>query len=133
MSAASATLAGRRAAERLMLDAGTASRPTGGTTYDPEMQTEVPAADPLFDSRCKIQARSLVVRTEEVGGRTAATIRLELHLPVDTDALQAGDLWTVTAPHALSTVPAGTVYRVSGPAEGSLATARRYEIERVTS
>lgn len=130
----SGTLAAARSrAESLMLDAGTAQRPTGETVYDPEEQADVPeyADDFGFSSRCKIQSRTVVVRTEEVGERTAATIRLELQLPVDTEPLQVGDVWTVTTPHALSTVPAGTAYRVNGPAEGSLKTARRYEVERL--
>ena len=123
----------RAQAESLMLDEGSAQRPTGETTYDSAQQAQVAEMDPDFGftSKCKIQARNVIVRTEEVGERTASLIRMELHLPVDTEPLQVGDLWTVTTPHALSTVPANTVYRVNGPAEGSLKTARRYEVERL--
>jgi hypothetical protein len=135
MGVSGALVAGRAAAESLMLDEGQAQRPTGGLTYDPVTQSEVPAMDPDFgfSSRCKVQSRAVIVRTEEVGERTAATIRLELQLPVDTAPLQVGDVFTVTTPHPLSTVPAGTAYRVNGPAEGSLKTARRYEVERIVS
>lgn len=135
MTLAGALSRGRQHAESLMLDAGTASRPTGELVYDSEAQAEVPEMDPDFGftSSCKIQARDVVVRTAEVGARTAASVRLELHLPVSTAPLQTGDVWTVTDPHGLSTVPAGTAYRVSGPVEGTAKTARRYEIERVVS
>ena len=123
----------RAQAEALMLDAGTASRPTGGMVYDPETQTEVEAADTLFSSACKIQTRTLVSRDEEVGGRTATVVRLELHLPVDTAPLTTGDLFTVTTPHANSTVPTGRTYRVLAPHEKSLPTARRYDVEVYTA
>src|SRR5690349_1700054 len=98
-----AVLPGLRAeAEALMLDAGTAKRPTG-SGYDSGTQTDGPTYSTLFSSRCKIQARRLVAQTDEVGARTVTSVRLELHLPVDTDPLTEGDVWTVTTPHALST------------------------------
>jgi hypothetical protein len=123
----------RAEAEGLMVDAGTAWRPTGGTTYDDESQTEVPVLTGLFDSRCKIQTGGLQARDEEVGERTSAVVSLELHLPAATAPLAAGDEFEVATPHALSTVPAGTVYRVVAPVEGSLKTARRYQVERRSS
>lgn len=129
MSAISATLAGRSAAERLMLDAGTAKRPSGG--YEYVDGKDVQAADPLFDSRCKIQTRMVQEKAVEVGARTATVLRVELHLPADTAPLTVGDLFTVTTPHALSTVPAGRTYRVLAPFEKGLATARRYDVEVV--
>jgi hypothetical protein len=120
-------------AEALMLDAGQATRPTGGFEYDPDSDSDVEAADDLFDSACKIQSRNVQPTSAEVGGRTSVTVRTELHLPVDTDPLTAGDVWTVTAVHALSTVENGTAYRVLAPVGKTLGTARRYEVEQVVS
>lgn len=111
-----------------MLDAGTAKRPTGGFVYADG--AEVEDADDLFDSRCKVQSGGLQARDEEVGERTSTTVALVLHLPVATEPLTVGDTFEVTTPHELSTVPAGTVYRVVAPVEGSLKTARRYQVER---
>lgn len=122
----------REDAESLMLDAGTALRPIGGMVYNPDLQQEVEATDPLFPSRCKIQARNIQARDEQVGGRTATTVRLELHLPADTPPLKVGDLWEVTAVHPLSTARL-TRYRVLAPVGKTLATANRYEIEEVVS
>lgn len=133
MSAVSVTLAGRRAAEALMLDEGKALRPTGGTTYDPVTQTEVEAADELFISRCKTQARNLQARDSEVGGRTSTSVRTELHLPADSPALKPGDLWEFTAAHPLSLTRVGQRVRVAGPVAGTLKTAARYEVEEVVS
>lgn len=128
-----ATLAGRRRAERLMLDSGTARRPTGGWAYNATTKRDEEAASTLFTSRCKVQTRTLVARDADVGGRTATTVRVELHLPASTTALTVGDLFEVTTPHASSLVPAGTVYRVMAPVGKTLATARRYDVEVVVS
>lgn len=128
-----AVLAGRAAAERLMLDAGTALRPTGETAYDPATQTEGDVYADLFTSPCKIQSRSLAAREEQVAGRTATSVRVELHLPASTEPLTAGDVWEVTTPHSLSVVPAGRRYRILAPFEKGLATARRYEVEVMVS
>lgn len=130
MSALSATLAGRRAAESLMLDHGTAKRPNDGKwSYNPVSGNEEQATTDLFTSRCKVASRALVAREVEVGGRTATSVRLELHLPADTDPLEVGDLFTVTevAPTSLSQV--GRTYRVTGLADGTFRTAARYEVE----
>lgn len=133
MSLQSVTAAGRRAAESMMVDSGRALRPTGGMVYDEEQDKDVEAADALFDSRCKIQTRSLVARESEVGGRTSVSVRTELHLPADTTPLAAGDLWEITATHSMSLSVVGQQLRVTAPVSGSLKTARRYEVEEVVS
>lgn len=123
----------RAEAESLMLDTGTAKRPTGGTVYDPVTQTQAAATTDLFVSPCKIQARTLAAEVEEVGGRTATTVRLELHLPASTAPLTTGDLFAVTAVSSLSTAVVGRTYRVVAPHEKSWPTARRYDVEAVVS
>ena len=116
-----------------MLDAGQALRPTADEpVYDDDLQRSVLPTGLLFTSRCKIQARELQARDAEVGGRTATTVRLELHLPAATPPLDVGDLWEVTAVHPLSTARL-TRYRVLAPTGKTLATASRYEIEEVVS
>jgi hypothetical protein len=129
----SVTISGRRAAEALMIDTGTAKRPTGGLVYDPEADTEVEAIEDLFTSACKVQTRDLVAREGEVGGRTSVSVRTELHLPASTDALVVGDVFELTAVHALSLGVVGQRLRVVGPVAGSLKTARRYEVEEAVS
>lgn len=133
MSVQSATRAGRVAAERAMLDVGTAKRPTGGYTFDPDTDTELEAVSDLFTSPCKVQSRNVQPREAEVGERTSVSVRTELHLPVSTDPLTAGDLFVVTTPHALSTVAADTTFRVVAPVGKTLATARRYEVVEIVT
>lgn len=113
-----------------MLDAGTAKRPTGVAYVD---GAETPSYTTLFSSACKIQGSGLQAQDVEVGARTSVLVPLRLHLPASTAALTVGDVFTVVTPHTLSTVPAGATYRVSGPDEGTLRTARRYPVERVVS
>jgi hypothetical protein len=134
VSAEAAALAGRTAAERTMLDTGTAKRPTGGSTYNPATQASVTAYADLFtDTPCKLQARGLVSTINEVGDRSATTIRVELHLPASTDPLTTGDVWEITAASNLSMATVGDRFRVVAPFAKSVATARRYEVERVVS
>jgi hypothetical protein len=124
----------RQQAEALMVDTGTAQRPNG-THYDPAAQADVVDYDPDFGftSRCKINARNVAALDQEVGSRTATTVRLELHLPIDTPPLAAGDVWTLTVVSPISSTTVGTAYRVTAPVDGTLRTASRYEIERVVS
>lgn len=135
MSAISATIAGRRAAESLMLDAGKAMRPTGEIIPDPVLQREVEQFDESFGftSRCKVQTRNIQARDAEVGARTSVEVRTELHLPAGTTPLEAGDVWEFTAVHPLSFAEVGQQVRVLAPVAGSLKTARRYEVEEVVS
>ena len=123
----------RAEAESLMLDAGTAKRPTGDTAYNPVSGNDEDVTADLFSSPCKIQSRNLQARDVEVGERTSVSVRTELHLPVSTAPLTVGDVFVVSTPHALSTVPAGTSFRVTAPVGKTLATARRYEVELIVS
>lgn len=126
--------AGRRAAEALMLDEGRALRPIG-QEYDPAQQAQVTTYDPDFGftSRCKLQSRVLVAQEAQAGGRTVTTARLELHLPIDTEPLTTGDVWELTARDPQSSAAVGHRFRVQGPHEKTMATARRYDIEAVVS
>jgi hypothetical protein len=118
-------------AESLMTDAGTAKRPTGG--YTNVGGVDVEDTDDLFDSPCKVQTSGLAVREVEGGGRTSTVTRTELHLPVSTTPLTAGDLFEVTSVSAFSSVPVGRVFRVLGPVEKTWPTARRYDVEAIVS
>lgn len=122
----------RADAESLMTGAGMARRPTGEFERDPQTDTDVPVLLDLFESRCKIQARNVQPRDQEVGGRTATTVVLELHLPVAADRLTTGDQWHMTA-SAHDAQLVGRVFRISAPVAKEFATARRYEVEEVVA
>ena len=125
-------LASRRDALALMVDVFTLARPTGeGMVYDPATQGEVEATDPLGSSFGKLQSHFGPTEAE-VGGRTAVTVRNELHLPVDAPALQRGDIATMTtAGPDTPTSLLSTRWRVVAPVGKTWATAARYQIEEV--
>lgn len=123
----------RAQAESMMLDAGRALRPAGEMVYDPATQAETRVEDEIFASGCKIQSTTLVDPSREVGGRSAVSVRLSLHLPASTEPLQVGDEWEIVEPGPLSSVPAGRRYRIEAPFEKSLATARRYGVAEVVT
>lgn len=134
MSLASTLRAGRAAAERLMTDIVTVRYATGNTTQDPVTGSTVPEYADRFTSKCKVQARNLVAQDAEVGGRTATTVRLELHLPVDAPAVEPGDVCEVTAVGPLSDPQLlGRKFTVVAPVGKSFATARRLEVEEVVA
>lgn len=122
----------RAMAESMMTGHGIARRATGSTTVDPDTDADVPEYADLFESKCKIQARNVQPRDQEVGGRTATTVVLELHLPIAADALATGDTWTMTASAHDPQLP-GRVFRISAPFAKEYATARRYEITEVVA
>jgi hypothetical protein len=125
---------GRSAAESLMVDTGVMRRSTGRTEQNPFTDEETEVYADLFTSRCKIQTRNLQASSAEVGGRTAVTVRVELHLPVTVAAVQTGDVWEVTAVDPISDPQlVGRKFRVIGPVGKSFATARRLEVEEVVS
>ena len=114
-----------------MLDAGAAKRPTGAAEYVDGVDTFT--YDALFTSACKIQTSGLSALDAEVGGRMSVAVRTELHLPASTAPLTVGDVFVVTTPHSLSTVPADATYRVVAPVGKTFATARRYQVEEVVT
>ena len=122
----------RLQAESLMLDTARAERPAG-RVYDSTEQAEVDTFTDLFTSPCKVKARNVAALAQEVGARTATTVRLEVHFPVTTEALQVGDVIEVTAVADVSTAVVGARYRVTAPVDGTYLTARRYEVDRVVS
>lgn len=135
MSATSAMLAGRRAAAALMLDRGKALRPTGDRTYDSGAQAEVDVYDDLFGPiACKVKPSSLSTRSSEAGERTVITIPAELHLPatVQNTGLVPGDVWEIVSVHAQSLNTVGRRYRITSEVDGTIVTACRYSVERVS-
>jgi hypothetical protein len=103
-------------------------------TTDPNTGSDVYAPTTRFTSKCKVQARNLQARQEEVGGRTATTVSVELHLPISAPAVEVGDLCEITAVGALSDVQLlGRTFRVVAPVAKSFATARRLDVEEIVS
>jgi hypothetical protein len=124
----------RAQAESLMTDSCTVRRATGETAQNEDTGTVGPVYTDQFSSKCKVQARALAALTAEAGGRTATTVRLELHLPLSAGAAEVGDVAEITAVGALSDVHLlGRKFTITAPVAKSFATARRYEVTEVVS
>lgn len=130
MSATSAVLAGRRAAEALMGDTAEVYRRTGNIVQDEDTGREVPEYAFQLQSRCKVQARSVTLTETDTGGRQLTVTRFEVHLPV-----AAGEVAVDDEIEIVETGPAsdpqllGSRFRVRGHVPKSYATAQRLDVE----
>lgn len=127
-----AVLAGRRAAESLMLDSCIVSRPGGEPVWDENRGDYVaPAPVTVYEGRCKVQTRNVAVAEADAGEREIGVLAWEVHLPVDgTGGVTRGDTVEVTAA-ALDSSLVGRQFTVSGPHVGTAKTARRLPVEAV--
>ena len=132
MSAQSATLAGRAAAESLMLDTCTITRRGGERTWDEESGTYTDAEPTtVYEGRCKVQTRNVSVSEVDAGEREVGVLAWEVHLPVvGSEGVRRGDTVTVTAA-VFDAALVGRVFTVSGPHVGTAKTARRLPVEAV--
>jgi hypothetical protein len=130
MSAASATLAGRRAAEALMQDTCTIARP-GTVTFLPDGTYSTGDGDTVYAGKCKVQQRAgRMPPTPSQEGTELVLVALEVHIPADVVGVSVNDLVTITASLLDPTLP-GRVYRVVDEPGKSFATARRLRCEEI--
>lgn len=140
LEVAGALAEGRALAESRMLTTCAIQYDTGSTAIDPATDSEVTVYETTFSTKCRIKSTALLVRQNEVGGRTAGETSRELHLPVsstdpwaDPDSAR-GVFALITAVDATDDPTLlGQRVRLSGPAPGSQTTARRLEITEVVS
>lgn len=133
MSAITATLRGRAAAEALMLDAVTVTRLASQVT-DPETGVVTPTYTTIYTGKCKVQRsqRASRVAPTSVGEAEVFESRLELHLPTSATGVTSDDIATVTA-SVLDPDLVGMVFHVREPAAKTFTTAHRFGIIQVTS
>ena len=128
VSAASAVLAGRAAAERNMLDVATVT--TTSRTIDPSTGAEVTTSTLIHTGRCKVQQSGSQESTPEAGGATVTVQRSEVHFPVGAFVPAIGQVITVTAA-TLDPLLIGRVFRVVALLHKSAATAYRLAVSEV--
>lgn len=132
MSATTATMRGRRAAEALMIDTCTVTRLTGSST-DPETGVITPTTATIYTGKCKIQQPGVASGgPANLGEATVMVSHPQLHLPIAATGVRSDDVATVTAA-ALDPDLVGRRYAIRVPAAKTFATARRLDIELVTS
>jgi hypothetical protein len=131
MSAASATLAGRAAAERNMVDTCTITRETGRTT-DVDSGLTTKTTSTLYAGKCRIQQPGRMARPEQVGEAQVYQLLIEVQLPMAVTGLAVGDVVAVTA-SALDPDLVGRHFWIKDLAHKTHMTARRVGCEEVTS
>jgi len=133
MSATSATLAGRVAAERLMVDTVTITRVTGGTS-DPETGIHTQTTATIYTGKCRVQQRPIARpgSRSDVGEASVVQVDFSLQLPMSVTGVQVEDIATITA-SALDPDLPGRAFRVASQATKTHATMRRFELVEVTS
>lgn len=127
MSVASAIQAGRRAAERLMIDLIRVSRVSrvpvedglGGVTYPTIV---------VYEGAGKIQTYEPYEQTSTVGGATLVIQRYSVHVPWDAGVFEPGDVVQVVEA-AWDIASVGRKYRVAGMHEKTLQTAQRLLVD----
>lgn len=136
MSATSALLRGRAAAAALMVDTCTVTRLNPATTTtDPETGVVTKGFTTVYTGPCKIQDATLGGgrgRPTTVGEAEVLLARMQLHLPMTATGVATDDIATVTASVSDPDL-VGRVFHVRELSAKSWLTARRFEIEWVTS
>jgi hypothetical protein len=135
VSATTALLRGRHAAQALMLDTVVVTRlNAGATTTDPETGQITPTYTTVYTGPGKVQVplRATIARPATVGEAERFLARLEVHLPVTVTGVTSDDIVTVTA-SALDPDLVGKVFHVREVSHKSWLTARRFGVEEVTS
>ncbi len=130
MSATTAAVRGRTAAESLMVDSCTISRAGAGEpVYNPVTDTYTyPAAASVYSGKCRVKPANVADTDDEAGETVVGVRRFVVSLPMSVTAVRRDDVVTVTT-SALDPGLAGTRFRVLGAVKGSQVTARRLACE----
>lgn len=122
MSARTAVLAGRRAAEALMVDHATVTRPT--VTTGPDGLDHI-TETLVWAGPCKVQTYEAHETAANAAGALVTIQRYSIHLPHRVDAVRVGDLIRVAG--YLS------VFRVTGLFDKTHVTSRRFQVDVETN
>jgi hypothetical protein len=131
MSATTATLRGRLAAEANMVDACTIQRVTGTTTND-TTGVVTPTYTTIYSGRCRVQQVVPIAKPAHVGEAAVWLQRLVLQVPMSVTGIASDDLVTITA-SLLDPDLVGRTFHVRELGHKTHMTARRVQLEEVTS
>jgi hypothetical protein len=132
MTAETITLAGRAAAEALMVDTCTIGT-LEAATFDSGTGTFTPGTiDPVYTGKCRVQVvDSLNAQEPRVGERQLTIQQLVLSVPTAAAGIEVGQVVELLTA-ALDPELVGRRFRVVGTHAKSHATARRLQCEEVT-
>lgn len=131
MSAVNAVLAGRTAAESLMVDACTITRP-GVAVTDPDTGAVTNASTPVYSGMCKVQSKDSATSKPDAGEHSFVVVSRQVHIPANAADVRDGDVVTITA-SLLNSFTVGNKYRVEGFTPDSFDTASRLPVKEVVA
>jgi hypothetical protein len=131
VSAESAMLRGRAAAEALMVDECELSTP-GVQVTDPNTGNVTNTATAVYSVKCKFQQTQTQAASPEAGGHQFTAQGTQLQLPVSAGPVAVGQTVRCTASKYTPAL-VGNVYRVVEIFEKSFMTAQRVRVEEITS
>jgi hypothetical protein len=131
MSATTAVLAGRRAAEALMVDACTVQRVTGTATDDTTGKV-TPTYTTVYSGKCRVQQVAPISKPADIAQGAVWLQRLSLQVPMSVTGIASDDVVTITA-SALDADLVNRVFHVRELGHKSHMTARRVQLEEITS
>lgn len=129
MTAIDAVLRGRKAAESLMLDQCTITRP-GEVVTDPETGDVTNTSTEVYSGKCKVQSKDSATATPEAGEHQFTVVSRQVHIPANAADVRDGDVVTLTA-SALNAFTVGKQYRVAGFTPDTFDTASRLPVKEV--
>lgn len=131
MSAESAVLQGRAAAEAIMRDSCTITRVTGepGPINEETGEREPAPTTTVYSGKCRVQTYEPQESTPDSGAHTYTVQRYAIHVPVGTPA-QVDDDITITA-SVMDPDLVGRRYVVTALLHKSFATANRLAVEEI--
>ena len=127
MSAVGAVLAGRSAAESLMVDACTITRP-GAPVTDPDTGTVTNTSTEVYTGKCKVQSKDSATSSPDAGGHSFVVVSRQVHIPANAAEVKDDDVVTITA-SLLNSFTVGKRYRVEGFTPDSFDTAARLPVK----
>jgi hypothetical protein len=129
MTAIDAVLRGRKAAEALMLDQCTITRP-GEVVTDPNTGDVTNTSTEVYAGKCKVQSKDSATANPEAGEHQFTVVSRQVHIPANAADVRDGDVITLTA-SALNAFTVGKQYRVAGFTPDTFDTAFRLPVKEV--
>lgn len=121
---------GRRLAEQLMLTTVEIGTETEG--YDPETGQPTIEIEAVYTGKAKIRQQSVNATDQSAGGQGYSIQSFILSLPMEGSSEVGTDMAMKVTANPLDTSLVGRTFRIAGSSGQTIATARRFEIERTS-
>ena len=131
MSAAEAVLAGRAAAEALMVDECVITRP-GEPVTDNDTGEVTNTGTVVYEGKCQVQSKNSSTANPEAGGAVFTVVSRQVKIPANAAEVLDGDEVKLTK-SLLNAFTVGKVYRVEGFTPDTYDTAFRLPVKEIVA